>query len=486
MRLFLPIFILLLTTQAFGQFTTPGTGVRWTLDSIVAHSPATMAVSGTEYQLLQGLTIAENDSLLLNQVLTLAIGDSIEIAVRGYFSSDAEEIIITSIDPEKPYKGFWFYDTSTGYFNNTLIENGGGIRVITPLFVMENCEVSNNHNDKGSATGGAVVFSNGSPIINKCIFRNNIHPALSSGANTSVALQLFDSYFEGNNQKNNNRPQINMGPSGTTDSTRIIGNVIIGDRDLTVVGGISVSSLVGVENRFVIMNNLVSDNRYGITTAGNSTGYIIGNIIENNNTETNPLVGGSGISLYNTNMVIISGNQIRNNLWGITLIDKTVANLGSDDPEDYNPGGNIFSNNGNEGQTYALYNNTENPVKALHNCWIEDHESNVEEVEAVIVHKADDEKLGEVTFDPFECGITNSVRAIENGKINIYPNPSSGIVHFNTRDAGFIQIYEISGHVLMHRKIVEETTLEIRLNPGIYFVKFEGKNSFSTGKLMIR
>ncbi|HNB61647.1 MAG TPA: T9SS type A sorting domain-containing protein, partial [Saprospiraceae bacterium] len=224
----------------------------------------------------------------------------------------------------------------------------------------------------------------------------------------------------------------------------------------------------------------------GITTAGNSTGYIIGNIIENNNTETNPLVGGSGISLYNTNMVIISGNQIRNNLWGITLIDKTVANLGSDDPEDYNPGGNIFSNNGNEGQTYALYNNTENPVKALHNCWIEDHESNVEEVEAVIVHKADDEKLGEVTFDPFECGITNSVRAIENGKINIYPNPSSGIVHFNTRDAGFIQIYEISGHVLMHRKIVEETTLEIRLNPGIYFVKFEGKNSFSTGKLMIR
>ena len=37
------------------------------------------------------------------------------------------------------------------------------------------------------------------------------------------------------------------------------------------------------------------------------------------------------------------------------------------------------------------------------------------------------------------------------------PIPSSGIVHFNTRDAGFIQIYEISGHVLMHRKIVEET-----------------------------
>ncbi|HPB54265.1 MAG TPA: T9SS type A sorting domain-containing protein, partial [Saprospiraceae bacterium] len=70
--------------------------------------------------------------------------------------------------------------------------------------------------------------------------------------------------------------------------------------------------------------------------------------------------------------------------------------------------------------------------------------------------------------------------------INIYPNPSSGIVHFKTRDTGFIQIYEISGHVLMHRKIVEETTLEIRLNPGIYFVKFEGKNSFSTGKLMIR
>lgn len=485
MRLFLPIFILLFSIRVFGQFTTPGTGVRWTLDSIVAYSPETMTVSGDNYQLLQGLTIAENDSLLLDQSLTLAIGEGIEVAVRGFFSSNADEITISSIDPEKPYKGFWFYDTSEGYFNNTLIENGGGIRVITPLFTMENCEVSNNNNDKGSATGGAVVFSNGSPVIKKCVFRNNIHPALSSGANTSVALQLFDSYFEGNNQKNNNRPQINMGPSGTVDSTRIIGNVVIGDRNLTVVGGISVSSLVGVENRFIIKNNLVSDNRYGITTAGNSTGCIIGNIIDGNDTETNPLVGGSGISLYNTNMVIITGNQISNNLWGVTLLDKTVANLGSDDTEDFNPGGNIFSNNGNGGQIYALYNNTGNPVKALHNCWIEGQETTAEEVESVIFHKADDENLGEVFYDPFDCGITNANHTATLTNLNVFPNPSSGSVHVQAADAGMIRIYDVLGNNLINKTTDGRTTVDFRLDPGVYLVRFDGRQGYNSTKLKV-
>ncbi len=485
MRLFLPIFILLFSAQVFGQFTTPGTGVRWTLDSIATYSPETMTVAGSDYQLLQGLTIAENDSLVLDQSLTLAIGEGIEVAVRGFFSSNADAITITSIDSEKPYKGFWFYDTSEGYFNNTLIEYGGGIRVITPLFTMENCEVSNNNNDKGSATGGAVVFSNGSPVIKNSVFRNNVHPALSSGANTSVALQLSDSYFEGNNQKNNNRPQINMGPSGTADSTRIIGNVVIGDRSLTVVGGISVSSLVGVENRFIIKNNLISDNRYGITTTGNSTGYIIGNIIENNDTETNPLVGGSGISLYSTNMVIITGNQISNNLWGVTLIDKTVANLGSDDPDDFNPGGNIFSNNGNGGQIYALYNNTANPVKALRNCWIEGQESTAEEVESVIFHKVDDESLGEVFYDPFDCGITNANHDMALIKLNIYPNPSAGLVHVQAVEAGKIRIYDMRGNNLVSKKTDGQAVVEFRLDPGMYLVRFDGIKGNSTSKLMV-
>src|SRR5690606_40840676 len=132
----------------------------------------------------------------------------VELEVKGYFSSDADEITITAVDPENPYEGFWMYDTSEIYFNNTLIEYGGGIRVITPDFLMENSEVSNNNKSDGSATGGAISFSNGSPIVRNSTFKNNIHPALSSGATNSVAIQVENCYFEGNNTTNNNRPQI--------------------------------------------------------------------------------------------------------------------------------------------------------------------------------------------------------------------------------------------------------------------------------------
>src|SRR5690606_36552691 len=147
-----------------------------------------------------------------------------------------------------------------------------------------------------------------------------------------------------------------MGPSGDADSIRIINNTVIGNRDLTMVGGISASSLVGVPNKILIRGNTVKDNRYGITSMGTSTGIIEDNLIEDNNTENLPMNGGSGINLFSTQLIYVTNNQIRRNLWGITLQGTAQVNLGSDDDEDFNPGGNVFSENGNDGQTYALFN----------------------------------------------------------------------------------------------------------------------------------
>ena len=49
-----------------------------------------------------------------------------------------------------------------------------------------------------------------------------------------------------------------------------------------------------------------------------------------------------------------------------------------------NPGGNIFADNGNNGEIYALYNNSSFPIMALHNCWIEGQLSTTDDVEDVI------------------------------------------------------------------------------------------------------
>lgn len=477
----------LISTYAFAQFSTPNTGVHWTLDDIAAQSPATVTVSGNEYTLHENLLVEVNDSLSLNENLILKIAPDVEFEVKGYFSSDADEIIITAVDPENPYEGFWMYDTSEIYFNNTLVEYGGGIRVITPDFLMENSEVSNNNNSDGSSTGGAISFSNGSPVIRNSTFKNNIHPALSSGANSSVAIQVENSYFEGNNTTNNNRPQINMGPSGDADSTRFINNTIIGNRDFTVVGGLSVSSLLGVPNRFVIKNNIIRDNRYGFTSLGASSGVIENNILEDNDTETNPMNGGSGISLYNTDLVYITGNEIRRNLWGITLIESAQANLGSDDAEDFNPGGNIFSENGNGGQIYALFNNTPNTIKALHNCWIEGQESTAEDVEGVISHVVDDPALGEVLFDPFECGIQMGVSDFNQKLFSIYPNPAKNSFQIESVENGTVKIFDLNGKLIhSEQKNSAVKQIQIRFPKGVYLVEFETGKTKSTQKLIVK
>ncbi len=481
----LSLVLLTIFINLHAQYSTPNTGVRWTLDSIALHSPSTVTVSGTTYSLMEELMIEENDSLILGENLTLKIGGELEVGVKGYFKSDADEITITAADASNPYEGFWFYDTSEVYFQNTLIEYGGGLKVVTPNFEMDNCEVSNNVS--GSSTGGAISFSNGSPVVKNSTFKFNENPALSSGANTSVSALIEGNYFEGNNTSNSNAPQINMGPSGEADSIRIINNTVIGNRDLTMVGGISASSLMGVVNKISIRGNTIKDNRYGITSMGNSTGFITDNVIEDNNSQGDPMLGGSGINLFSTNMIYVSNNQIRRNLWGITLQGTAQINLGSDDDANYNPGGNVFSENENGGATYALFNNTANPVDALHNCWIEGQESTAEDVEGVISHIVDDSSLGEVFFDPFECGIVMSVDDLNASDFKVYPNPAKNSFFVESKETGNLNIYDLNGKLIRSEyNLNGKNQVRVNLPKGIYIIEFESGKAKSAQKLIIQ
>lgn len=469
------------------QFTTPNTGVKWTLDSIALHSPTTITVTENSYTLHENLVVDANDSLLFNKELTLKIDAGIELGVRGFLHSQPtnseDSVFITSTNLETPYKGFWLYDTSEVIFRRTRVEHGGGIRVITPKFIMENSVVSNNHNSSGSSTGGAITFSNGEPIVRFSVFENNIHPALGSAANAEVYALIEGNTFRNNNLTNNNRPQINMGPSGSNGILRIRANEVIGNIDHHMVGGIAVSSLTGIPTQMEINNNTVIYNRYGITAIGPVGGEISDNIIENNNAEINPMNGGSGISLYNTSLVKIRGNGIRGNLWGITLIQNTTADLGTEE----DPGNNKFSNNGNGGEIFALFNNTPNNISALHNCWIEGEESTYEDVEAVISHQEDDPTLGVVSFDPFDCGVVMGIEDLSNNAFQLYPNPSKNSITIESKENGKISVYNLNGKLVQTElKNSEKKAIRINLPKGIYLVEFDSGKSKSTQKLIVQ
>ena len=170
-----------------------------------------------------------------------------------------------------------------------------------------------------------------------------------------------------------------------------------------------VADLMGIATNPVtlIENNEVTDNRYGIALYSGQKATVRYNTLINNNTETDPNNGGSGINVYDasgTQETMITGNYIEGSLWGVTIIGGSVINMGkTEDPdaEDYNPGLNIFYNNGNNDVIYDVYNNSANTVYAQGNYWKTAATQDAEGIENVIYHKVDNASLGEVIFTPW-------------------------------------------------------------------------------------
>ena len=477
----------LVGTLSAQEYITPDTGETYSLDDLVEASPATISVSGTTYTLTDDLTISETDTFLIDADATLKIGSDIRITVFGTFSVDADAVIFTAIDPTTPYDGFRFEEFSEVNIQNATIEYGGGLRVLTETFTINNCLVTNNVS--GVATGGVIALSRGMAQITNNTISFNETPAISSGATNQVSPYIFNNYIEGNNQENSNRPQINMGTTMASEPIQIIQNTVIGDRSLDQVGGVAVSNFISGAIYAIIDDNIIRDNRYGIAMLGNdATAFIRNNIIEDNDNQGSPNLGGSGISLNASaegNVVIASGNAIRGNLWGITLQGESSINLGDDID---NVGQNVFSENGNGGVTYALFNNTDNPLTALHNCWDEANAPiTLADAEAVISHQNDNASLGLVTFDPVDCDFL-SVEDLSFNDITIYPNPTNGQVNLdNNRSFKQMNVYSIEGKLVMKKTLqIGTNEMHLNLNSGMYILELNGDNAKAVKKLIVK
>jgi len=481
------LFLSLLSILSFAQFTSPGTGISYNLASLSLAAPTALVNNGTDYQMAANITISPGDTLLMDENTTLKINGGIQLTIGGVYNTTATNLLITATDPLVIFKGIRFEETASATFKNTILEYGGGIQVLTATFLMDNCTVRNFKS--GLVTGASVNFSRGNPIVKNSRFLNNDLPAVASGANQSVALEFTNNYLQGNTKANSNRPQINMGPSGT-GTTKVLNNTILGDRTLTRVGGISVSSLLGVTNNVEIDGNTVTDNRYGITVAGNaSSGVISNNILTNNNSENLPNSGGSGISISGSGAVgagiKIEKNQIRGHLWGITVITTASVDLGGGSLG--SAGQNIFKNNGNGGNTFALFNNTPNSISAKNNCWREDELSDDAMVENVISHKTDDVALGLVNYKPYLCAISLGTDNTLISKIQVYPNPSNGIFNLVSEKAGTAVISDASGRVIYSGNILKGTNMiTLRVKSGVYFLTQESNGKKYSIKLIIK
>ena len=361
------------------------------------------------YTLLANDTIAAGDRFVMEDNVTVLFDDNVTFVIEGeadfrLTKGATFDSAFDDADYVSPVGIVMKNEQSQTVFQNCTFYYVGLRNMSAKGLKVDNCAFYNNNGAIGQAA--LSIGTDGAPFeVTNCIFSFNKKAAIAGAANYRNPLLIEDCEFYCNGQANGNTPQLNL---TVADNVVIRGCTIEGDPEKTMVGGIVVANLMNYagELNTLIENNTITDCRFGLATYCWQKAVIRNNTLKDNCYEVNPMNGGSGINVYDPYYLqhtYIEGNHIEGSLWGVTLVGGKEANLGRIDvdpaSEDYNPGNNVFVNNGNGGVLYDLYNNSTNTVYAQGNTW-NVSEQTEEQIEGVIFHKHDNPSLGAVIFMP--------------------------------------------------------------------------------------
>ena len=384
----------LIASNGFSQFVTQGNGKLFRLSDLAdSTGNGVITVQNGICSIFQDITLSSTDSLLIEtDVHTICFHGDISLNIEGQIiCAKRDDTLLVSGKTDSNRTGYtWrFSNAPEGRLCRLHFEKGKSI-------ILNNSNISIDSCLFNGFSAQVISYTNCNPAISNCHFFDNQMEAIQSAANTKGSPTICNNLFERNVLSNSNRPQINLGP-GEQDSIHIIGNRIIGTSSMS--GGIAISDLLGYSQTIVLLqDNRIEHNRYGYTQQGyNIYAQIRNNEFVDNNLETNPMNGGSDISIlgYDTTcQAIIRHNLIHGNYWGITAIYRHKIDMGTA----YYPGGNVIYDNQNEGNTYALYNNSTYDISAIGNYW---GNNDSEWVESVIYHETDAAEFGAVEYMPF-------------------------------------------------------------------------------------
>ncbi len=482
------VFILGLWSMLNAQWTSPGNGTTYTIEDLVEVSNGCVVwVDGNQqYRIENDLTISANDKLDVNH--SLYFNNNVTLTIKGSIEAiNTDTYYWLAFSGNSGVGGRIRLEDATGpcVFRRCYITQLDGLQVIESEVVFTDCHFQNFRCEQQSA---AVNCMNCDPVFTNCEFDNNNGSAISSPANGQTSPQITNCIFDYN--VGTNQPHINLGP-GSQDSIRIVNCTIQwGDN---MAGGISIADLMGTgDTKILLKNNDINHNRYGYNQQGyHLSSTIIGNTFDQNNLETNPMNGGSGISIYGmdgNNKAYIRNNTITKNLWGITIINAADVDLGTED--DW--GHNVIHDNGhlaNYGMDYLyfdLYNNTACDIMAVGNYWGTIDE---QEIEEHITHQYDDPSLGLVTYIPFLDD--DAIEESENIAFAVAPNPiSNGSFTLTVENAqpSEMVIYNLNGQLIKSQKIDNSVnTINVEtLESGVYFIEVRNNEERIVKKIIIK
>ena len=402
-------------------FTTKGNGTTYSINTLKEIAEAGIEILPDEdtsqappsFWLHKSITIVEGDRFEMDEGVVVYFDKDVKLTIEGVgdfrVKGNYSSLLRLQNISEASTASVRIKSQTTTEMRHCNFY-GMGVEVTGEGAVnMQGCQFSS-HN---GSTAAALYFITAGEhsIIDDCKFIECEKAAIGSAANASRPMTIKNCLFSENSKANNNIPQINI----TAAKPLIIdSSSVYGHPEHTMVGGIGISNFMSYDADITISNNYIEMNRYGIGIVGPAAKIRIeGNNLIDNCYETDPMNGGSGISLYDPYMktcAVISNNHIEGSLWGVTVIGCKDVNLGClDEGENYNPGGNVFKDNGNNGQLYDLYNNSTITVYAQGNTW-NVSEQTEEQIETVIFHKNDNPALGQVIYMP--AANTTSIKDI--------------------------------------------------------------------------
>lgn len=463
--------------SATAGYNSDGSKKIYTFEQLSKIDTSGVVKVGDAYQVKENITIAYGDTLRLVSGDVVKLGNNVQVSIDGFADfTPSDTAYVTRDSASSAPKGFRIYgDNAAAVLRNVTFEYAGvAFGSSAGNIKVDNCTFSKYNGKQNSSAALSFSRSSVGNVVKNSKFTESYSAAIGNGANTPVGIQVTGCYFFRNDTSNANRPQINLTCGGSSHDYDVLidNNTVIGGK-FTKSGGIGVSNMLSLahSNKVVVSNNKVRDNRYGVTVIGPMDVEITGNEFVDNCYETNANNGGSGISIYsNSASTVVSNNLIEGNLWGVTLIGASKnMNFGKTvDPTaaDYNPGLNVFRNNGNNNVLYDLYNNTAETVYAQGNTWNVATQDSVS-IEAVVFHKADNESLGQVIFMPAHTptGITAakvSASAVE------YRAEVEAIV---LTEPAAVTVYAITGRQVAASDGAVAALSVADLTPGVYVAR---------------
>ncbi len=405
---YLLLLAVVFTSASFARYATPGTAVKWNLDSLVKYSGGAVTFSSGLYNANDTVFISQNDTLFITTNATVKFAAGTYFDVNGIILlNPPTSVTFTAQNTTAGYLGMRIDSSDGSVLRKLSLEYAVALRILDCSPLIDSCIFRYNNNSTSTTfSSTAISLFRSKSVISNCQFLDNQRGAISGGANIANAPKIINCLFRGNNTQNANVPQINLGSTGS-DTVRIINNQIL--RASTNSGGIGFLPIGNVYA--VITGNLIKNNRYGMTFNGGSNinAIVSYNQVDSNNTQGDPNLGGSGIafsggSATSHQNVIVTGNLFRWNLWGITIGSTTTGggakpNLGNlTNADTTDDGKNQFIVNTNiSTPNIDLYNNNIDSIYAQNNYW---GSAELSIVESHIFHKPDNAALGFVNYLP--------------------------------------------------------------------------------------